>query len=105
MSEWLHKGNAVSALILALVLSMTDSSAATSAAAAAPHASAARDPNKVVCREDENAGSHIATPVCKTRAQWDEDDRRLERFMRDVRHNSAQNTGVPAGMTAPGSAP
>ncbi len=96
----------MSALIFALILSMADSSVATTKVAdAAPAKGAALDPNKVICKTDDNIGSHMTSRTCKTRAQWEEDERQLQRFMRDMHHNSAQNPGIDSGINTPGSAP
>ncbi len=101
LSERLHWGNAVSALLFALILSMADSSAATTNVADGQRGKPAVDPNKIVCREGDNAGSHVSIRTCKTLAQWDEDERRLQRFMRDVHHNAAQHVGLDSAVNSP----
>ena len=32
----------------------------------------ARDPNRKVCKEEEETGSHFPTRICHTAAEWDE---------------------------------
>ena len=101
LSGRMHRVNAVPALLFALILAMADSSAATTNVADGQRAKPALDPHKVICREGDNAGSHVSIRTCKTRAQWDEDERQLQRFMRDVHHNAAQNIGLDRGVNSP----
>ena len=93
----------MSALILALVLSMTDASAAT-ASTSADHPKPAPDPNRRICKSTgDNSGTHMQTRTCRTAAEWDQQERQVQQTFRDFDHTSAQNMGAqPAmGMQAP----
>jgi len=57
------------------------------------------DPNRMVCKSQQETGSRLSTRVCKTAAEWEE--QRLEN--RDVIRNATQSgTPRPAMPTAGG---
>jgi len=95
----LHVGvRAMAALILALMLSVSDASTAGAAPPAAPPAKPAPDPNRIICKTEDNFGSHMRQRTCKTAAAWSAQERQVQRVFRDIDHTSAQNMGPPQAM-------
>ncbi len=89
----------MAALILALMLSVSDASTAGAAPpVAAPPAKRASDPNRMICKTEDTFGSHMRQRTCKTAAEWSEQERQVQRVFRDIEHTSAQNMGPPPAM-------
>jgi hypothetical protein len=55
------------------------------------------DLDKPICRLEDKVGSRVQVRVCKTQAEWDAQDRALDRFFHDARDYGAQQTGVSRG--------
>jgi hypothetical protein len=82
-------------LVLAVLLAVVaDPSAAQTANGQAPPAksqssSPAKDPNKVICRSEEQAGSNIRVRTCKTQEQWDSQDEQARQYFEDAQARGA----------------
>ena len=64
------------AVLLAAPAAWAPASAQAPAQPQQRNAKPARDPNEIVCERQKEIGSRLAsTKVCKTRAQWAEDQR------------------------------
>lgn len=51
---------------------------------AQPGASAANDPDKVVCHKEQTTGSRFFKRVCMTQSQWDDQEKATETFERRI---------------------
>jgi hypothetical protein len=92
-------------LILAALLAAADPSAgqpASAPAAAAPAKTSSMDPNKMVCRSEEQIGSNIRVRRCQTQAQWESEEEQARQYFQDAHDHGAVNTahvnsGGPGG--------
>ncbi|HVU31565.1 MAG TPA: hypothetical protein VHE36_14305 [Sphingomicrobium sp.] len=84
-------------LVSGLLLTAAPAVAQTQAtpASTAPQAKSKDDPDRVICQNQEQIGSRIATKrVCMTAAQWKEHDAALRQQL-DQQHTTTQNAGGP----------
>ena len=96
-------------LILAALLAAADPSAAAPAGAPAPATASApakpdkvKDPNKPVCRLEDQIGSNIHIKKCMTEAQWEQQDEATRQYFQDASDNGGIHTahvssGAPGG--------
>ena len=87
-------------LILVLLLAAADPGAGTPGAGQPPAASAkpgkpAADPDKVVCRTEEQVGSRMMHRKCMTQRQWESQDEQTRQYLQDVEDRGGQN--IPSG--------
>ena len=87
-------------LVLVLLLAAADPGAGTPGAAPPAAASAkvdkpAPNPDKVVCRSEEQVGSRMLNRKCMTQRQWDAQDEQTRQYFQDAEDHGLQN--VPSG--------
>jgi len=95
--------------ILAVLLAAADPSATAPASAQAPASSPSqakpdktKDPNKPVCRLEDQIGSNIRVKKCMTQAQWEQQDEIVRQYFQDAGDNGGVHTahvssGAPGG--------
>ena len=93
-------------LFAAAALAASDAAPPPSGAPAAPGAAVSSDkpqppsgPDKMICRHEDKIGSNVRIRVCRTRAEWDAEQQRVDQLMRDANGMGAVNTGaqLPSG--------
>ena len=89
-------------LILAVLLASTDPSAAQTTGGSPPSSQGSaqaanrqiKDPDKMVCRSEEQVGSNIRVRRCMTQGQWELEAERVRQYFQDVRLHSGINGGA-----------
>jgi|WetSurMetagenome_2_1015567.scaffolds.fasta_scaffold67005_2 hypothetical protein len=61
-----------------------------------------KDPNKMVCRSEEQVGSNIRVRKCMTQAQWEEQEQEVRQYFEDAQSRGGINGGPPANPMAAG---
>ena len=97
-------------LVLAVLLAAADPGAgqsvnaqpASTAAAPAKPAKPAADPDKLVCRSEEQIGTRVRVRSCKTQAAWDQQEEAVRQYFQDAGDNGGIHTahvssGAPGG--------
>jgi hypothetical protein len=96
-------------LVLAVLLAAADPGAGQAPGAQAPSpappaqaAKPAKDPNKIVCRSEEQVGTRVRVRKCMTQQQWDGQDEQTRQYFQDALDHGALNTakvnsGQPGG--------
>ncbi len=87
-------------LVLAILLAAADPGpgapgAPQPAAAPAKAVKSAPDPDKVVCRTEEQIGSRMLNRKCMTQRQWDALDEQTRQYFQDASDRGARN--IPSG--------
>ena len=90
-------------LVLAVLLAAADPGAgqppsSQSTPASAPAKSDKPDPNKVVCRREDQAGSRVQTKRCMTQAQWDGLDEQTRQYFQDAQEHGGLNVAKPSSQ-------
>ncbi len=90
----------MTSFILALLLAAAEPSGQAGTATAQPPVAVkasqpVNDPNKMVCKVTENAGSRIQGRTCKTQAQWDAAEEELRHLFNDVRAKGTLTNNNP----------
>ncbi len=90
-------------LFLAMLLTAADP-AAMSAQSGAPAQAAkpAKDPNKLICRHEEQIGTNIKVKKCMTQADWEKQEEAVRQYFDDAQANGSVHTarvssGAPGG--------
>jgi hypothetical protein len=96
-------------LVFAVLLAAADPGAGqppaqTAAPTATPAKSdqPAKDPNKIICRREDQVGTRLQTRTCMTQAQWDGLDEQKRQYFQDAQEHGGLNTakvssGSPGG--------
>jgi hypothetical protein len=89
-------------LVLAAFLAViADPSAAQTANGQSPPAKTqTKDPNKMVCRSEEQVGSNIRVRKCMTQAQWEEQEAEVRQYFEDAQSRGGINSGPPPNPAA-----
>jgi len=94
-------------LVLAVLLAAADPGAgqppSTQAASAPAKADkSARDPNKIICRREDQVGTRVQTKRCLTQAQWDGLDEQTRQYFQDAQEHGALNVAKPSSQGSGG---
>jgi hypothetical protein len=92
-------------VLAALLAAVADPSAAQSANGQSPPAqgrtaSSTKDPNRMVCRSEEQVGTNIRVRTCKTQSQWDSQDEQARQYFEDAQARGGI-TNAPTNPMAP----
>ncbi len=89
-------------LILAVLLAAADPGAGQPPSAQAPAPAKAgkpaKDPDKIVCRREDEVGSRVQTKRCMTQAQWDGLDEQTRQYFQDAQEHGGLNVAKPSSQ-------
>jgi hypothetical protein len=91
------------ASIAALSMSLLWTGTAVAGESSAPKAAKEDNPSKRVCRNVVASGTRLSTRTCKSKADWDKDQDRAQRHVRELQTDWSQRDGGEngSGLSSP----